>query len=165
MFQALQVAALLLVAMAWALVFAHAAELPGKMRLDRETYFAVQPIYYPGFTIAGASEPLSIIALAALLAFTTPASSAFPWTAGALAGAITNHIVYWLRTHPVNNFWLKDQALKGASAKFFEAGTSATEASWSQLRNRWEYSHVLRAVLMSVVLIALAVAATLPRAG
>jgi hypothetical protein len=102
-----------------------------------------------------------------LLAFTTPASPAFSRTAGALAGALANHVVYWLRTHPVNNFWLKDQALKGGGAKLFEAGTPAPDATsnWSQLRDRWEYSHVLRAVLMSVVMIALAIAISLPRAG
>jgi hypothetical protein len=27
--------------------------LPGKLRLDKETYCAVQTIYYPGFTVGG----------------------------------------------------------------------------------------------------------------
>jgi hypothetical protein len=30
---------------------AYALELPRKPRLTREAYFAMQPIYYPGFTI------------------------------------------------------------------------------------------------------------------
>jgi hypothetical protein len=42
--RALQIASLLLVSVAMALALAHALELPGKMRLDRETYFAVQRI-------------------------------------------------------------------------------------------------------------------------
>jgi hypothetical protein len=46
---------------------AHALELPGKRRLTREQYFAVQPIYYPGFTVIGGTEPLSILVLAILL--------------------------------------------------------------------------------------------------
>ena len=37
-----------------ALVLAHALELPGKRRLSKNTYLAVQPIYYHGFTIGGA---------------------------------------------------------------------------------------------------------------
>jgi hypothetical protein len=32
---------------------AHALELPGKLRLDRDAYLAVQTIHYPGFTIVG----------------------------------------------------------------------------------------------------------------
>jgi len=42
-----------LVAVAMALALSHALELPGKMRLDKQTYLAMQPIYYPGFTIGG----------------------------------------------------------------------------------------------------------------
>ena len=40
----------------------HALEFPGKMRLDKDIYLAAQTIYYPGFTIGGAAEPLNIIA-------------------------------------------------------------------------------------------------------
>ena len=47
---------LLLVAIAMALTLAHALELPGKMLLDRDTYLAIQKIYYPGFTIGGAER-------------------------------------------------------------------------------------------------------------
>jgi hypothetical protein len=35
---------------AMAMGLAQALELPGKPRLPKETYLAVQPIYYPGFT-------------------------------------------------------------------------------------------------------------------
>jgi hypothetical protein len=44
---------------------ARVLELPGKLRLTQEASFAVQPVYYPGFTIAGTKEPLGIIAIAA----------------------------------------------------------------------------------------------------
>ncbi len=49
---------LLLVRVTAALSLAHALEWPGKMRLTREQYLAVQPIYYPGFTYAGICEPV-----------------------------------------------------------------------------------------------------------
>jgi hypothetical protein len=55
MFISLQVLTIIVVASACALSLAHALELPGKMRLDKETSYAVQPIYYPGFTIGGVS--------------------------------------------------------------------------------------------------------------
>jgi hypothetical protein len=53
MFEILQIVTLLLVAIAMAQSLAHALEFPGKLRLSREQYLAVQPIYYPGFTIGG----------------------------------------------------------------------------------------------------------------
>jgi hypothetical protein len=46
MFDTLQVLTVLFVAVAMALTLAHALELPGKMRLTKEIYFAMQPIYY-----------------------------------------------------------------------------------------------------------------------
>jgi hypothetical protein len=51
MFALLQVVSLLLVAVAMALALAHVLELPGKLRLDQKTYYAVQSIYCPGFTV------------------------------------------------------------------------------------------------------------------
>src|SRR5262245_13404198 len=67
MFHVLQVLAVLLVAVATCLALAHALELPGKLRLSKDTYLAIQPIYYPGFTIGGASEPLGMIVLLLLM--------------------------------------------------------------------------------------------------
>jgi hypothetical protein len=56
-FEVLQVLTVLLVAVAMALALAHALELPGKLRLSKEQYLAVQPIYYPGFTFGGWPSP------------------------------------------------------------------------------------------------------------
>ena len=53
MFHALEVLTVVLVAVALASTLAHVMELPGKLRLSKEAYLIVQPIYYPGFTIAG----------------------------------------------------------------------------------------------------------------
>ena len=56
MIVALQVLATMFVALAAALSVAHALEFPGKLRLDKDTYLAVQRNYYPGFSIGGAGE-------------------------------------------------------------------------------------------------------------
>jgi hypothetical protein len=64
---------LLLVATAFGQSLAHALEFPGKLRLDEAAYRTVQQIDYPGFTIGGIAEPLSILALGALL-YLTPCS-------------------------------------------------------------------------------------------
>jgi hypothetical protein len=71
----LQIVTVILVAVAMALALAHALELPGKMRLDNKTYYAVQEIYYPGFTIdGGIGEAGGTVATIVLLLLTRRAS-------------------------------------------------------------------------------------------
>lgn len=142
----------LLVALAMALAIAHALELPGKM-LDKKTYYAVQPIYYPGFTIGGRiGEAGGTIATIVLLLLTRPASVDFWGTLVALLGLIAMQAVYWLVTHPVNQFWVAGTNLNRFSSGFFSFGANRSRAQnearppdWTELRNRWEYSHVARA--------------------
>jgi hypothetical protein len=161
MFLALQILAVSVVAVAMALSLAHALELPGKLRLSKEHYLAVQAIYYPGFTIAGAAEPLGLVLLFLLLVALPREDPAFWLTGGAFLALLAAHGAYWLLTHPVNNFWLKDTKLSRLGAGFFSAGPSdGGETDWTRLRARWEYSHVARAGLafISLVLLVSAVA-------
>lgn len=70
-------------------------------------------------------------------------------------------------THPVNNFWLKDSDLKGAGKAFFSADplgradAGDAQSDWTVLRNRWENSHVLRAVLTAIGFVMLITAVAL----
>jgi hypothetical protein len=50
------VATIFLASIIMSLSLAHALELPGKMRLCKESYVKTQTIYYPGFTIGGLAE-------------------------------------------------------------------------------------------------------------
>jgi hypothetical protein len=61
MINILQVLTLILVVLAMVPALAHALELPGKLRLPKDAYVAVQTIYYPGFTLAGIAEPVAIL--------------------------------------------------------------------------------------------------------
>jgi hypothetical protein len=165
MFLTFQVVTVFLVAVAMSLALAHALELPGKMRLDKETYIAVQAIYYPGFTYGGFSEGLGILATFVLLLMTPTNHPAFWWTFTGFVALVAMHAVYWVITHPVNKFWLKDTRLTGVGGGFFALdpmtrGTAFDNGSeaWKKLRDRWEYSHVLRAVLSVIALISLIVA-------
>ncbi len=170
MFLLPQVMTVFLACVTFALGLAHALELPGKLRLDQATYCAVQTIYYPGFTIGGFAEVLGMIAAAALLVMTPTQSAAFLWTLTGFLGLAANHAAYWLFTHPVNNFWLKGQNMTGFGDRFFKInalapqgeGDQISEQAWKRLRNRWEYSHVLRALFSGVGLLALLVALALP---
>ncbi len=159
----LEVVTLLLVVLAATPGIAHVLELPGKRRLPQETYVAVQSIYYPGFTIAGIAEPVAIIATLALLLVIPRGGTVFWLTLLALLGLAAMHAAYWIFTHPVNKFWLQGQPLGSAGAGFFGLGRPRPDTQppeWSALRDRWEYSHVLRAVLASLSLVALVIAVT-----
>jgi hypothetical protein len=146
MLHVLHALTILPVAVGMALSLAHALEFPGKRRLDRDTYFAVQPIYYPDFTIGGAAFWRRLTAFVSLLVM---------------------HGLYWVLTHPVNRVWLRGQELHAAGDAFFAAGgrDAANPAPSGQdgtaLRDRWEYSHVARAVFAMLSLTALVTAATL----
>ncbi len=161
----LQVVAVMLTAVAMCTALAHALEMPGKLRLGKEAYLTVQPIYYPGFTIAGVAEGLAIVAAFVLLLLLPAGSTPFRWTLAGFVALLAMHGTYWLVTHPVNRFWLTDQSLGGAGSAFFVVGRQEhhgeeqnDEKRWIRYRNRWERSHVIRAVFAVVALVALTVA-------
>jgi hypothetical protein len=161
----LEVTTVFLVAVAMSLSLAHALELPGKMRLDKDAYVAVQGIYYPGFTYGGLGEGLGMVATLVLLLLTPRSDPAFWWILTALAALVAMHGIYWVVTHPINKFWLKDTRLQGFGGEFFaldpmRKGTASEGGGegWKALRDKWEYSHVLRAVLAAIALITLTVA-------
>lgn len=131
MFDALQVVTVLFVAVAMALALAHALEFPGKRRLSKDVYYAMQPIYYPGFTIGGFAEPASLILTIILLLLTQSRTADFWLTLAALLGLIGMQAIYWLFTHPVNKFWLQDQKLNRLGSGFF-----SFKANRSRLQNQ-----------------------------
>ena len=166
MFDVLQILTAILIAIAMAMALAHTLELPGKMRLPKETYFAIQPIYYPGFTIGGGIGEFGGVIVTLILLFLTRWGSTEFWlTLVALLGLIGMQLVYWLVTHPVNQFWLDGENLNRFSAGFFSFGTNHSQhpemssVQWTDLRNQWEYSHVIRTgfALMSLIMIMIAI--------
>lgn len=163
MLHAVEVAAIVLIALAMAPALAHAFEFPGKKRLDRDHYVMAQGIFYPDFTLLGSSEPLALIAILILLFLTPTNSSAFWLTALALLCALGMQVVYWVFTHPTNKYWLRssETAMGTAGSQFFAVGASAQTADWIRLRNRWEYSHIARAALSFLALILVTLSAVL----
>src|SRR5499426_3729463 len=129
MFDILQVVTVLLVAVAMALTLAHALDLPGKMRLTKDVYYAMQHIYYPGFTIGGFAEPASLILTIILLFFTPLGSADFCLTLVALLGLIGMQATYWMFTHPVNKYWVQGQKLSGLGSGFFLIGCQSLTAA------------------------------------
>jgi hypothetical protein len=83
---------------------------------------------------------------------------------GAALSVAAMHASYWLLTHPVNSFWLKSVEMKRAGTSFFAAGplqrTDRDQIDWRVMRDRWELSHLVRAVFggLGLVLLVTAVA-------
>ena len=153
MYQALEILTVLLVAISMAMALAHALELPGKRRLPKETYAAVQPIYYPGFTIGGGVGEFGGMVATLVLLVVTPAGTRGFWLIlAAFIALLAMHAAYWVLTHPVSNFWLREVQPGGAGGRFFafdplKRNVGSAPPDWTELRDRWENSHLIRAVL------------------
>jgi hypothetical protein len=163
MFPPFQLLTLFVVVLALAPAVAHVLELPGKMRLSKEVYFAVQRIYYPGFTLAGVSEPLGILLLLIDVALTPHGGWAFWLRLAAFVCFAGMQGIYWIFIHPVNKVWLDGKSLGTAGSAFFAAGhgrkkAAATAFPWEHWRDQWEYAHAARAAVATISFIALVIA-------
>jgi hypothetical protein len=151
---ALEIIALMVVALVVTTSLAHALEMPGKLRLPKETYLGMQMIYYPGFTFAGAAEPLAIV-VALVLAFVSGGDPLVIIATIALALVVA---VYWIVVHPMNRFWLRQTQLVAGGETFFGLGAADPAGrDWTAIRDRWEYGHLARAILAVIAFICLAV--------
>src|SRR5215467_4219475 len=96
-----EIISILLVALAMAPALAHLLEFPGKKRLTKDAYLIVQPIYYPGFTVAGGiGEVGGLIFVFVVLLLTPRDTPAFWLRLLALVAMLGMEIVFWLFTQP-----------------------------------------------------------------
>jgi hypothetical protein len=155
-----QVITLMLVAVTMALALAHALEYPGKMRLAKDEYITTQAIYYPGFTLGGIAEGVGVLALAVLTFLTRGQGAAFWLTLASFVALAAVQTVFWTMTQPVNRFWVKGVHMKRAATRFFGLAarrTDGREPDWTELRDQWERSHIIRAVLGVTALLLLTI--------
>lgn len=120
--QTILLIATFLAAVVMSQALAHALEMPGKMRLDREQYYTVQTIYYPGFTLGGMAEPLALVAVAAALLIGPTGSERFRLIGGAMVALVLTQLLFWFVVQPVNRQWLGSAKLSGAAERFFRTG-------------------------------------------
>src|ERR1700704_6433016 len=112
MFHTVEIISILLVALAMAPALAHLLEFLGKRRLTKDAYLTVQPIYYPGFTIAGGfGEVGGLISVLAILLLTPQGTPAFWLRLVALMAIFGMQLIFWMFTQPVNKFWLQSTTL------------------------------------------------------
>ncbi|HWY53174.1 MAG TPA: hypothetical protein VNZ03_01850 [Terriglobales bacterium] len=145
------------------MALAHALEVPGKMRLDKQTYLAVQGIYYPGFTLGGIAEPLAVIATLVLMLLMRDHGSFLvgPVSIRGPPGDACDLLVDHAARQPT---LAEESPTRNHRTKFFALdranlpAADTFDSNWQRFRDRWEYSHIARAVFSAIALIALAVA-------
>jgi hypothetical protein len=162
LFQMLHVIAITLVTFAVAPAVAHALELPGKVRLPKEAHVTVQQIYYPGFTTAGVGEFAAFIAVRSCFG---PLRVA-PWLSGSHSAPCSEFSPCKLSigsrfTH--STILAAGRNLGAADSRFFSFDPSRRQQDrsrqpydWTRLRDRWERSHLVRAMLALVSLVLVA---------
>jgi hypothetical protein len=127
---------LLLTALAIALPFAHLMEMPAKRTFAPDLYRVINQNLYWAFGVYGAAIEVGAVLACIVLAFLVRGRRpAFALTLGAAVIVATAHVLYWVLIAPVN-----------VEIAAWAAGSVPPE--WASLRDRWEFSHAARALLM-----------------
>lgn len=135
------VVSLLLATLAMMPAAAHVLELPNRIRLSGLEYLTVQRLYRGwAFTRVVVIAALFAMLVLLFLVRELPTAFALAWVAFlCIAGT---QLVFWTFTQPVDR----------------ETGNwTFLPGDWSELRRRWEYSHVACAILNLAALVALVV--------
>ncbi len=128
---ALKLAAVLITALALVPTGAHFFELPNKITLTQQQYFAVQQIYR-GWALFGAVL-IGAIAINLVLGAALRRHRARSWPAFTAALLIAATLgVFFARVYPANQETMN---------------WTSVPADWRELRSQWEYGHAVNAVL------------------
>lgn len=128
------------------LLFAHALEMPPKLRLSGRDYLMTQRIYALFGRVGIVTEPgalISTVVLAILLAGT---GVPFVLTLVGLIALVAIQAIFFTVTQPINRRWAR-------------LDPEAPGPEWTGMRDGWERSHAIRAALAAVALAALILAA------
>jgi hypothetical protein len=145
--KALQVIAVVLVALCLVPTGAHLLEMPGKMAMGKDAYFATQLIYN-GWALFGIVEAAAIVAtlLVAWIERGQPMAMGF---AAASAGLIVASLVaFFSLTYPGN---------------VATSNWTVAPDNWEALRHNWEVGHATGAVLTFLSLLAATISVVVAR--
>lgn len=138
-FRILRFLAVLLTAIVLGAGLAHLFEFPNKMDLSRDDYLIVQQIYR-GWALLGIALIGALIVTLVLAIAVRKKPTIFALTVTALLCLAASLAIFFTFTYPANQQ---------------TANWTFLPADWEELRDRWEYSHAVNAVLYLVALSAL----------
>jgi hypothetical protein len=145
--KALQVIAVVLVALCLVPTGAHLLEMPGKMAMGKDAYFATQLIYN-GWALFGIVEAAAIVATL-LLAWIERGQPVAMGFAAASAGLIVASLVaFFSLTYPGN---------------VATSNWTVAPDNWEGLRHNWEVGHATGAVLTFLSLLAVTISVVVAR--
>jgi hypothetical protein len=122
---------------------AHLFELPNKIGLSRDDYFIVQKAYR-GWNQLAWLLLVQVASLAATAYFARMERRTLTLVLLALVSVVAAQIVFWLFTYPANV----------ATTQW-----TAPTGNWEKLRQQWEYSHAVGAILQLSAFCLLVIAA------
>jgi hypothetical protein len=125
---------------------AHLLELPAKIKYDGRMWLTLlQTLYPPGFgTIGGYSEAIAVIMVLILTFLVRRRRPAFGWTVFGAICLIATHAAFRIWVQPVNTTLLP-------------LTPDTLPENWIHLRNQWEYTPSMRAILQLFTLSALVI--------
>jgi hypothetical protein len=135
-----QLLALVLTALTLIPAAAHVLELPNKLPLSRDQYLAVQQVYRGWNRVGFIVIPAIVMTL--WLTLTVDGAAEAPAFLAFMAMLLAQ-VVFWMVTFPVN--------------RRTHDWTEAPEG-WEHLRDRWEISHAISALLNFIALVCVAAA-------
>ena len=138
-FKALQLAAIISVALYLVPTGAHLFEMVSKMALPPAEYMTVQKIY-AGWALFGAAIAVAVLTTLAHSIMVRKTRLAFALSVAALLGLLATQAIFWTMTYPLN-----------VATQNWTVMPDAFEAA----RRQWEYSHAASAVLTFLSLISL----------
>jgi amino acid permease len=128
--------AIMLTAIAMGAGLAHLFELPNKINISAADYLTVQR-NYDNWWIVGLSVPLAFISVLGLAISLRGTGTPFTFALIAVALLVGEMVAFWGFTAPVNR----------ATENW-----TMLPSNWEELRDQWEYSHAVRAILYVVAM-------------
>ena len=128
---AIRFTALIFSVITLSVLLAHLLELPGKMKLSQQEYMVVQSIY-SGWAFLGIPEIGAIILVGMWLYRERQTRKRFRFLLYALILFVISLLIFFVFTFPTN--------LQTRNWTYMSG-------DWQSLRDRWEYSHAVRAIL------------------
>jgi hypothetical protein len=131
-----QFLAIVLTALALVPTGAHLFELPNKINLSRDAYLIVQGVY-AGWALFGIIDLAALVTNVVLAVRLRRQHPAFSFAVVAVLCFVVFFVIFFTWTFPANQ----------ATANW-----TTMPDDWSGLRQEWEYSHAVNAVVMLIAL-------------